>query len=445
MGGKSAPQAPDYNDAAREQAASSAALTAQQNWANRPQQYTPWGRTEWQTYQDIDPGTGQPVTKWVQSENLNPQLQQALDKQISMQNDRSDLAASFTDRLQADMGQSFDWGKIDRDTPAAGRVDARAYITGTQPMQNYVQQEAMDTSAPQQITTGREQLGITGQDTQGLQQTTGTTNAANFSADRQRIEQSLFDRMQPEHDRATAQLRTQLANQGITPGSESYNQQMQALSDNQARERFNAVQQGGQEQQGLQSMLMGQQQQAFGQGQASQQARNQALQNLFGQQQGAAQFGLGAGQQGFAQDLASQEAQNAARTAQFQQAMNAGNFYNTAGMNTYQQQLGVDNQNYQQAMSSTGLQTQLRQQKIAEEAQRRSMSLNEMNALMSGQQVQTPQMPGFQTAVGSQPVQSLSAAQMTGQSMMDQFNAQQQQTQGMMSGAMGLGSKAAMM
>jgi hypothetical protein len=68
-----------------------------------------------------------------------------------------------------------------------------------------------------------------------------------------------------------------------------------------------------------------------------------------------------------------------------------------------------------------------------------------MNALMSGQQVQTPQMPGFQTAVGSQPVQSLSAAQMTGQSMMDQFNAQQQQTQGMMSGAMGLGSKAAMM
>jgi hypothetical protein len=192
-------------------------------------------------------------------------------------------------------------------------------------------------------------------------------------------------------------------------------------------------------------MLMGQQQQAFGQGQASQQARNQALQNLFGQQQGAAQFGLGAGQQGFAQDLASQEAQNAARTAQFQQAMNAGNFYNTAGMNTYQQQLGVDNQNYQQAMSSTGLQTQLRQQKIAEEAQRRSMSLNEMNALMSGQQVQTPQMPGFQTAVGSQPVQSLSAAQMTGQSMMDQFNAQQQQTQGMMSGAMGLGSKAAMM
>jgi hypothetical protein len=96
-------------------------------------------------------------------------------------------------------------------------------------------------------------------------------------------------------------------------------------------------------------------------------------------------------------------------------------------------------------MSSVGLQTQLRQQKIAEEAQRRNMSLNEMNALMSGQQVQAPQMPGFQTATSSQPVDSMGAARLTGQSMLDQYNAQQQGMQGMMSGAMGLGSSAAMM
>ena len=39
-------------------------------------------------------------------------------------------------------------------------------------------------------------------------------------------------------------------------------------------------------------------------------------------------------------------------------------------------------------MSASQYQNQLRQQAIAEEAQRRNMSLNEMNALLTGQQVQ---------------------------------------------------------
>ena len=59
------------------------------------------------------------------------------------------------------------------------------------------------------------------------------------------------------------------------------------------------MQQGGQEQQNLQNMLMGQQQQAFGQTQASQQARNQALQNLFGQQQGGGPIRAGRAAAGF--------------------------------------------------------------------------------------------------------------------------------------------------
>jgi hypothetical protein len=44
-GGKgSAPAAPDYRGAAQEQAAASQALARQQNYANRPQINTPWGR-----------------------------------------------------------------------------------------------------------------------------------------------------------------------------------------------------------------------------------------------------------------------------------------------------------------------------------------------------------------------------------------------------------------
>jgi len=55
----------------------------------------------------------------------------------------------------------------------------------------------------------------------------------------------------------------------------------------------------------------------------------------------------------------------------------------------------------------------LRQQAIAEEAQRRGMSLNELNALLTGTQVSMPQgmsQAPNSTAAGSQPIQAVAAA-----------------------------------
>jgi DNA-binding transcriptional MerR regulator len=75
-----------------------------------------------------------------------------------------------------------------------------------------------------------------------------------------------------------------------------------------------------------------------------------------------------------------------------------------------------------------------RQQQIVEEMTKRGFSLNEINAIISGQQVATPQMPGFNTASRAEGPQTLQAAQMTGQAELDRYNAQQQATQGMMSG-----------
>jgi len=370
-------------------------------------------------------------------------LQAALDQQLGLQQQRSTMAGGFMDRVQQDMGDHpFNWDAINQEHAMGQAIDPSKYVTGPTGAVTSVGQQQLDLSSPQRTTTGNERLNITGQDTSGLNQTTQTANQANFVDERHRIEQSLFDRMQPEHDRQTAAITTQLANQGITPGSEAYNQEMQRVSDQQARERFNAVQQGGQEQQGLQSMLMGQQQQAFGQTQASQQAHNQALNQLFQQGQGAAGFNLGVGQQGFAQDLAAQQAQNAAKQAQFQQALSSGQFTNQGLAQLFGQNQATSQQNYSQAMGASQYQNQLRQQAIAEEAQRRNMSLNEMNALLSGQQVQAPNMPGFNTAGASQAPELLKAAGMQNQSTMDSFNAQQQAQQAMMSGVMGLGSSA---
>ena len=90
-------------------------------------------------------------------------------------------------------------------------------------------------------------------------------------------------------------------------------------------------------------------------------------------------------------------------------------------------QLGLDTQ-------AGGFNTQLRQQAIAEEMQKRGFSLNEINAILTGQQVGMPGMPSFSNATKSEGVQALQAAQLTGQANLDAFNAEQQALQGMMSG-----------
>ena len=61
-----------------------------------------------------------------------------------------------------------------------------------------------------------------------------------------------------------------------------------------------------------------------------------------------------------------------------------------------------------------GAQQGMRSAAIAEQAQRRGMSLNELNALLTGQQVNMPQMPGFQNAGTAQAPNYSGAAQSAG-------------------------------
>jgi hypothetical protein len=70
--------------------------------------------------------------------------------------------------------------------------------------------------------------------------------------------------------------------------------------------------------------------------------------------------------------------------------------------NMFGQALGANQQNFQQAMMGSQYANQIRQQQLAEMMQQRGFSLNEMNALLSGQQVQTPQMPNFMGAQAAQ-------------------------------------------
>ena len=85
---------------------------------------------------------------------------------------------------------------------------------------------------------------------------------------------------------------------------------------------------------------------------------------------------------------------------------------------------------------------QVRQQAIAEQAQQRGMSLNELNALLSGQQVNMPSFPSFNVSQQAQAPQYLEAAGMQYDAALDAFNAQQGGLGGLMSGVTSLGSAA---
>jgi len=140
---------------------------------------------------------------------------------------------------------------------------------------------------------------------------------------------------------------------------------------------------------------------------------------------------MGARQQAFGEDLQSGQfgnqalGQAGALDMQRMGAMNAA----------LAQQQGL-NQNF------ADQQNRLRQQAIAEQMQRRGMSLNEMNALLSGQQVAMPQMPSFVSAGRAETPNILGATQMGYDAALGAYNAQQAGAANTMGGLFSLGSAA---
>lgn len=177
-------------------------------------------------------------------------------------------------------------------------------------------------------------------------------------------------RFLPQQEAATEAMEIKLRNQGLSPEDQVYKTQMQGLKTQQA-DQMNQVQfdatRAG----------LGEQAQAWGQG------------------------------------------------------VQQGQFFNQSGQQAFGQQAGANQQNYQQAMQSSQYANQLRQQQIAEAQGLRGQSLNEINALISGQQVAMPQMPGFTNANAAQAAPIYQGA-------VDQGNMSQMQGQGLSAGLGGL-------
>ena len=400
MGGKgSAPAAPDYLGAATAQAQASEKATTAQNFANRPSIYTPFGNQTWTTGQSTDPSTGQPVTTWQQNTTLAPGLQSALDAQVGLQNDRSQLASGFMGRVADEYAQPFDYSNLPAMasanapsnlqssiadyTPGLGTdVNSRSdQVTGAFDFANPVASVNAGTnglsSGVQNPSLNANFSNMNGGIQSSVANSPVNTSFANMAGDvnrstgtealqrnlntsdnpalpqydsnyRNQVADALMARMDPIHQRQQEQLQTQLANQGFRLGSEGYKRALDELNMRQAAERYNALDTAGSEAQRLYNMQMGARQQAFNEDVTGGQFSNSAANQAFNQGLSANQFANQATQQAFNQAMQAQQAGNAAAGQQFNQSLAAGQFGNSAIQQAYAQALGA-----QQASNAT--------------------------------------------------------------------------------------------
>jgi hypothetical protein len=208
--------------------------------------------------------------------------------------------------------------------------------------------------------------------------------ADNFSADRQRVEDSLMARMNPQLQIEKQGIQQQLADQGIRYGSQAYSDAMMNYSRQADDARFAAINQAGTEQQRMVT-------------EAAQQA---AFQN-------AAQ------QQGYEQQLGAGQFANAAQGQLFGQNAQMAQFGNLGLAQQLQQQQAAFNA--AQAQQGAYLQQQYAQ---------RNQPLNEIAALLSGSQVQQP---NFINTPGAQ-IPTTDVAGLVNQNFAQQLGIYQQQS-----------------
>lgn len=208
-----------------------------------------------------------------------------------------------------------------------------------------------------------------------------------FDQTGEQVQEALYRKqssfLDPQYQQSESDMTTRLANQGIMPGSEAYNREINNFERNKnaayESARDAAILAGGQEQSRLNEM-----------GLSRAGLNNQAVGQMFGQT------------------------------------------------------LGSNNQNFNQDLSSATFANQARQQALQEQLTLRQLPLNEINALRTGAQVNVPQ---FQQYTGGGQVQAApiyGAAQAQGQYDQGLFNADSAKASGNLQAGVGLAAAAAM-
>jgi hypothetical protein len=353
MGKKSTP---DYEGAAKATAESDAEMLDKQTIANRPNQINPWGEIQWS--QDAD-------GNWTQRQTLTDDSQSALDSQLDLQRQKSELAGGMMGKAGDSISADMDWTKFED----YGR--------------------APDAYNPQEM-NNQGMTDVGGIDQSNLNQL-GTSGEIRRDAEDATYERSMA-RLEPQIAQEKEALEVSLRNRGLTEGDAAFDSAMgnfdQKTNDAMSSARNDSIRMGGEEASrnfGIDSARRGQ---MFGEGQDT--SQNEMMR----------------------------------RQQEYQERMGMGG-YNRQGQN----------QQFNQGMQGANYQNQLRNQQINEEKSRRSQYLNELNSLLTGQQVNSPTFDGFNQAGRSQGVDYSGA-------LKSSTDFDQAQNQMLMDGVTGMGGAA---
>jgi len=305
MGKPKPPPAPDYAAAATAQGVANEKAAQQSAVLNNPNIISPYGNqtVSYDTSAGYG-GTPQPTI----TQTLTPAAQAALDAQQQVQMGEAALAQTGLSSAQNIMNTPFQYNGPGIQTSLGNYGTASAGASA---------QNSLDLSGVAKMPVN---AGMTGQN-------------------------AIMARLQPQIDQQTKATAQTLANQGVTSGSEAYENAMRDQSQQQNDLYSQAALQGI-------NLDMSANQQGYGQALSSAGLYNQALGQNYSQALGA-------------------QGQN------YNQALGAAQFGNTAATQALQQQLGLYNQ-----------------------------PLNQITALMSGSQIQAPQFQQYTGGgqIGAAPV-----------------------------------------
>jgi hypothetical protein len=213
-------------------------------------------------------------------------------------------------------------------------------------------------------------------------------------------QQAIMSRVSPQLQRDRAALENQLRNQGLTPGGEAYNREIELFN-----QRANdLVQQAALQGINLDAQMRAQ---GFSERQIQAELANQARQAQFGMGTTQAQLANQAVGQNFQQGLAAQQAANQAQAQAFQQQLQTGQFGREAQQMAFQMGQSAQDmynravqQNFAQGMSSAEAQNRAAQQVFAQqvaaqELQNQALGQNQAAAMQQYQAQLARQAQGF--------------------------------------------------
>lgn len=465
MSKPSAPKPADPQETAGAQTANNVATAITQQALNNTNQVTPNGSltyTQSGTHEFTDPNTGRTydIPTYTAETTLSPDQQAILDQSNKAGLSFATLAADQSGRLKDHLSKPIDASGL----PAAGNADDIRNVNlarvGNGPDLTTTIAGAGDITrkiaGAGDITRTIADAGdITRNiaDAGDITKTYGT----DFSQDRQRVEDALMERLNPGLDADRKTLEARLASQGIRIGSEAYSSAMDDYSRHTNDARIAAILNAGTEQSRLVGMEADRarfeneaQGQQFDQNAASAGFTNAAQKQQFEQNAAGAEFSNKAQQQKFDQNRTSAEFANDAQKQQFDENVTRAAFGNDAKQQAYQNRVGAAGFNNAATLSEANADTTrfnaentAHQSALSELLALRDQPINEITALLSGSQKQSPSF--VNTTPAQIPTTDFAGIQATHDNQAAQSYAQQLSNwNSLWGGMLGLGGSAIM-